>query len=46
MGKAVIAVIFEAFPGEDRKEHYFDHAARLKSKLEGIASWSVERYQG
>jgi len=42
----MIAVIFEAVPAEGRKDHCFDHAARLKGKLEGIDGFmSVERYQ-
>lgn len=42
----MIAVIFEVFPAEGRKEEYLDHAARLRPELEKIDGFiSVERFQ-
>ncbi len=42
----MIAVIFEVWPAQDRKERYLDIAAVLKRELEGIDGFiSVERFQ-
>jgi heme-degrading monooxygenase HmoA len=42
----VIAVIFEVWPAEGRKERYLDLAAALKAELETIDGFlSVERFQ-
>ncbi len=42
----MIAVIFEVFPAEGRREDYMDHAARLKAELERMDGFiSVERFQ-
>jgi heme-degrading monooxygenase HmoA len=41
----MIAVIFEVWPNEARREDYFDFAASLKSELEHIDGFiSVERF--
>jgi heme-degrading monooxygenase HmoA len=42
----MIAVIFEVWPADGRKESYLDHAARLRPELEKIDGFiSVERFQ-
>jgi len=42
----VIAVIFELWPAEDRRQHYLDQAAALREELERIPGFvSVERFQ-
>jgi heme-degrading monooxygenase HmoA len=42
----MIAVIFEVFPAEGRKDDYLEYAARLKSELECMDGFiSVERFQ-
>ena len=42
----MIALIFEVWPAEGRKESYLDHAARLGPELEKIDGFiSVERLQ-
>lgn len=42
----MIAVIFEVWPADGRKQHYLDHAARLRSELETMDGFiSVERFQ-
>lgn len=42
----MIAVIFEVWPADGRKESYLDHAARLRPELEKIPGFiSVERFQ-
>lgn len=42
----MIAVIFEVWPAEGRKQDYLDLAAGLRSELEGIDGFiSVERFQ-
>lgn len=42
----MIAVIFEVWPSEGRKDEYMDYAARLRSELQGINGFiSVERFQ-
>lgn len=42
----MIAVIFEAFPNEERQGDYFDIAAKLRPELERINGFiSVERFQ-
>lgn len=42
----MIAVIFEAWPTDGEKEHYFDLAAALRSDLEQIDGFiSIERFQ-
>ncbi len=42
----MIAVIFEVLPLTDRREEYFEHAARLRPMLEQIDGFiSVERFQ-
>jgi heme-degrading monooxygenase HmoA len=42
----VIAVIFEVWPAEGRKERYLDLAASLREELHGIDGFlSVERFQ-
>ena len=42
----MIAVIFEVWPADGRRESYLDHAARLRSELEKIDGFiSVERFQ-
>lgn len=42
----MIAVIFEVWPADGRKESYLDHAARLRAELEKIDGFiSVERFQ-
>jgi heme-degrading monooxygenase HmoA len=42
----MIAVIFEVWPAEGRKEHYLDLAAALKPELEKMDGFiSVERFQ-
>lgn len=42
----MIAVIFEVWPAEGRREEYLDYAARLKPLLETIDGFvSVERFQ-
>ena len=42
----MIAVIFEVWPADGRKEHYLDHAARLKDDLAAVDGFiSVERFQ-
>jgi heme-degrading monooxygenase HmoA len=46
MEQAMIAVIFEVWPADGRKEHYLDIAASLKPHLEKIDGFiSVERFQ-
>jgi heme-degrading monooxygenase HmoA len=43
---AMIAVIFEVFPADGRKDDYLDHAARLRDELESMDGFiSVERFQ-
>ena len=42
----MIAVIFEVFPADGRKDDYLEHAARLRSELECMDGFiSVERFQ-
>ena len=42
----MIAVIFEVWPADGRRESYLDHAARLRPELERIDGFiSVERFQ-
>jgi heme-degrading monooxygenase HmoA len=42
----MIAVIFEVWPADGRRESYLDHAARLRPELEKIPGFiSVERFQ-
>lgn len=42
----MIAVIFEAFPGEGKRDEYFDLASQLKSELGKIKGFiSIERFQ-
>ncbi len=42
----MIAIIFEVFPAEGRKDHYLDIAAALRPELEKIDGFiSVERFQ-
>ena len=42
----MIAVIFEVWPAEGRKQQYLDIAAELKPELERIAGFlSIERFQ-
>lgn len=42
----MIAVIFEAFPKEGKRDDYFDLAAQLKSELNKIEGFiSIERFQ-
>ena len=42
----MIAVIFEVFPAEGKREDYFDIAARLRPELEKIEGFiSIERFQ-
>ena len=42
----MIAVIFEVWPADGRKESYLDHAVRLRPELERIDAFvSVERFQ-
>lgn len=42
----MIAVIFEVWPADGRKEHYLDIAASLKPHLEKIDGFiSIERFQ-
>jgi heme-degrading monooxygenase HmoA len=42
----MIAVIFEVYPADGRKEHYLDIAAGLRPQLEKIDGFiSVERFQ-
>ena len=42
----MIAVIFEVFPADGRKDDYLQHAARLRSELECMDGFiSVERFQ-
>jgi heme-degrading monooxygenase HmoA len=42
----MIAVIFEVWPADGRRESYLDHAARLRPELEKIEGFiSVERFQ-
>lgn len=42
----MIAVIFEVWPADGRKDGYLDHAARLRPELEKIPGFiSVERFQ-
>jgi heme-degrading monooxygenase HmoA len=44
--ESVIAVIFEVWPADGRRESYLDHAARLRPELEKIDGFiSVERFQ-
>jgi heme-degrading monooxygenase HmoA len=44
--KPMIAVIFEVWPEDGRRESYLDHAARLRPELEKIDGFvSVERFQ-
>src|SRR6516162_2694209 len=43
---AMIAVIFEVFPADGRKDDYLEHAARLRDELESMDGFiSVERFQ-
>jgi len=43
---AMIAVIFEVFPANGRKDDYLEHAALLRSELECMDGFiSVERFQ-
>ena len=40
----MIAVIFEVFPADGRKDDYLEHAARLRDELESMGGFiSVER---
>ncbi|MDR3469805.1 MAG: antibiotic biosynthesis monooxygenase [Xanthobacteraceae bacterium] len=42
----MIAVIFEVWPADDRKQDYLDAAARLRDTLQAIDGFiSVERFQ-
>ena len=42
----MIAVIFEVWPADGRRESYLDHASRLRPELEKIDGFiSVERFQ-
>ncbi len=42
----MIAVIFEVWPAEGRKQHYLDLAAALRSDLQSMDGFiSVERFQ-
>jgi heme-degrading monooxygenase HmoA len=42
----MIAVIFEVWPADGRRESYLDHAAHLRPELEKIDGFiSVERFQ-
>jgi heme-degrading monooxygenase HmoA len=42
----MIAVIFEVWPADGRRDAYLDHAARLRPELEKIEGFvSVERFQ-
>jgi heme-degrading monooxygenase HmoA len=42
----MIAVIFEVFPADGRKDDYLEHAARLRSELECMDGFiSVGRFQ-
>jgi heme-degrading monooxygenase HmoA len=42
----MIAVIFEVWPAEGRRDEYLAHAARLREELAGIDGFiSVERYE-
>lgn len=42
----MIAVIFEVWPADGRRESYLDYAARLRPELEKIDGFiSVERFQ-
>jgi heme-degrading monooxygenase HmoA len=42
----MIAVIFEVWPADGRRESYLDHAARLRAELERIDGFfPVERFQ-
>jgi len=42
----MIAVIFEVWPADGRRESYLDHAARLRPELEKIDGFIyVERFQ-
>jgi len=42
----MIAVIFEVWPADGRKEHYLDLAQRLRDDLQGMDGFiSVERFQ-
>ena len=42
----MIAVIFEVWPADGRRDSYLDHAARLRPELEKIDGFvSVERFQ-
>src|SRR5215470_15333694 len=42
----MIAVIFEVWPADGRRESYLEHAARLRPELEKIEGFiSVERFQ-
>jgi cold shock CspA family protein len=41
----MIAVIFEVWPADGRKDNYMDHAARLRDELNAIDGFiSVERF--
>jgi heme-degrading monooxygenase HmoA len=42
----MMAVIFEVWPADERRDSYLDHAARLRPELEKIDGFiSVERFQ-
>lgn len=42
----MIAIIFEVWPADGRKERYLDHARRLREELEQVDGFvSVERFQ-
>ena len=42
----MIAVIFEVWPAEDRRDAYLDHAAALRAEVEQIPGFvSVERFE-
>jgi heme-degrading monooxygenase HmoA len=42
----MIAVIFEVWPADGRRESYLDHAAHLRPELEKVDGFlSVERFQ-
>ena len=42
----MIAVIFEVWPADGRREHYLEHASRLREDLERMDGFiSVERFQ-
>ncbi len=42
----MMAVIFEVWPADGRKESYLDHAARLRPELERMDGFiSVERFE-